>query len=145
MDGLLKGCYVFLNCFNRLGIKMKIKIITIIGLITVLSACNMANIGNKRLEQVNLESFSEDVIKGNLSKDDVKEILGNPSTVSVSSVGKTIWMYSLITSKADATLFIPIVGGLIGGVNSKSRMVTVTFEDGIAQEVTVVESNASTR
>jgi outer membrane protein assembly factor BamE (lipoprotein component of BamABCDE complex) len=145
MDGLLKGCYVFLNCFNRLGIKMKIKIITIIGLITVLSACNMANIGNKRLEQVNLESFSEDVIKGNLSKDDVKEILGNPSTVSVSSVGKTIWMYSLITSKADATLFIPIVGGLIGGVNSKSKMVTVIFEDGLAQEVTVVESNASTR
>ena len=85
----------------------------------MLSACNMTNMGDKRLERVNLESFSDDVSKGNLTKNNVKEILGNPSTVSVSSVGKTIWMYSLITSKADAALFIPIVGGLVGGVDTK--------------------------
>ena len=111
---------------------MKCKIITIIGLITILSACNMTDIGDKKLEQLNLESFSEDVSKGNLSKDDVKEMLGNPSTVSVSSDGKTIWAYSLITSKVDARLFIPFVGALLGGVDTKLRTVTVTFQDELA-------------
>jgi outer membrane protein assembly factor BamE (lipoprotein component of BamABCDE complex) len=54
--------------------------------------------------------------------------LGQPNQATLSSDGTRIDIYVHVTASADGATFIPVVGLLAGGANSKTNTATFTFD-----------------
>lgn len=98
---------------------------------------------------------------GTTTKEDVRRLLGNPSSIGKGSGNLSVrapfssdpratpaphfnyevWGYSHISVETDAATFIPIVGLFAGGATSSVTSVTIHFDEkGIVQYVQTTES-----
>ena len=91
----------------------------------VLMGCVSAD-GNKDIG--NAEVLSQ--IKPNEStKADVRARLGPPTDTTYTAAGQEIWKYTYMRSEMRATNFIPIVGGVVGGADTKSATLTILWHE----------------
>ena len=61
--------------------------------------------------------------------------LGSPDTITRQK-GQTIYMYQYVNVSSRPENFIPIIGSLVGGMDTQSQMVMITFnQDGIVKDV----------
>jgi outer membrane protein assembly factor BamE (lipoprotein component of BamABCDE complex) len=68
---------------------------------------------------------------------DVLNALGQPTGNYISSAGGRTFIYSYTHAQARPDTFIPIVGGLVGGSDTSSNVVTLNFDkDGILTNYT---------
>jgi outer membrane protein assembly factor BamE (lipoprotein component of BamABCDE complex) len=80
--------------------------------------------------------------KGKSTEADVIARLGPPSTVIRQSDGSHIDQYTHIDSQARAASFIPVVGLMAGGADSKMSIVSFTFTpDGLLKDWTSTQNN----
>jgi outer membrane protein assembly factor BamE (lipoprotein component of BamABCDE complex) len=95
-------------------------------MMVVVAGC--ASHGNKRInDQNNIKAIEIGVS----SKDDVKEILGNPADVAFLENDVEVWKYFFTRTRVKGSTFIPIIGGFVGGSTKKTRTFTVKFKDDI--------------
>lgn len=97
--------------------------------------CTKQTSGNQNLSGVSVTEIQDRIIEGKTTKAEIKEWLGEPSGISKDKDGNEVWNYSFnnFESKVRAESFIPIIGGLIGGSDSKheNRMLHITFKKGV--------------
>ena len=95
--------------------------------------CSKQTRGNQNLSGVSVTEIQDRIKEGKTTKHEVKEWLGEPSGISKDKDGNEVWRYSFgnYESKIRATTFIPVVGGLLGGVDTKmeSRILTIVFKN----------------
>jgi len=61
--------------------------------------------------------------------------LGSPDTITRQK-GQTIYMYQYVNVSSRPENFIPIIGSFVGGMDTQSQMVMITFnQDGIVKDV----------
>lgn len=66
--------------------------------------------------------------KGKTTLSEVEAKLGQPSAIAHNSTGLTVITYAYVHSQARPETFIPIVGAFIGGADSRSTYVALTFD-----------------
>lgn len=73
--------------------------------------------------------------KGKTTVEDVHRAFGRPTSSTVTASGDRMFAYMYVEAQARPETFIPIVGGFIGGADSRSTMVTMRFDSaGVLQD-----------
>ena len=107
--------------------------------------CTKQTSGNQNLSGVSVTEIQDRIIEGKTTKAEVKEWLGEPSGITKDKDGNEVWNYSFsnFESQVRAETFIPIVGGLLGGSDTKqeNRMLGITFKRGVVYSYTFETSN----
>jgi outer membrane protein assembly factor BamE (lipoprotein component of BamABCDE complex) len=67
--------------------------------------------------------------KGKATYQDVVAKLGQPNSTLMMGNGMRFISYSYVEAAARPATFIPIVGAFVGGADSRSNVVTFTFDD----------------
>lgn len=114
----------------------------------VLSAtgCSKQTSGNQNLSGVSVTEIQDRIIEGKTTKAEIKEWLGEPSGITKDKDGNEVWSYNFSNyeSKMRAETFIPVIGGFIGGVDSKheNRMLGITFKNGVVYRYSFETANS---
>jgi len=99
-----------------------------------LSACASAGV---QVSENEAESFTV----GKSTYSDVVAKLGNPTTSTLNPDGTRVAEYSYTAMQERPESFIPYIGGLIGGMDTKSNSVVFTFnKDGMLLSVSSSQS-----
>lgn len=87
----------------------------------LLSACASSGV---RVTDDQMSQFKE----GQTTKQDVITALGQPTTTMRNADGTTVLMYTYAEARTRGSTFIPIVGAFVGGVDTRSNNVMLTFD-----------------
>ena len=117
--------------------KQHLSLLAIFGAV-LLAGCMSSG---KYVDPSNLKSLT----KGKTTMESAIAILGEPSGQTIDGLGHTILTYTYTESTARPETFIPVVGGLVGGADTRFTMATLTFgADGILQNYTYTGSQSGT-
>lgn len=87
--------------------------------------------GNETLHGASVTQIEEKLVINQTTKKDVENWLGTPTGISKDKEGNDIWKYSYGSSESRVRgeSFIPIIGGFLGGADSKSehKNLNITF------------------
>ena len=89
-------------------------------LLILLAGCATAG------RQIDQSKFSQ-IERGKTTRDQVKVILGEPQSLSMTSDGNTAFTYWNINVSPNGAAFIPLVGMFAGGPNIEQQTFMVTF------------------
>jgi len=82
--------------------------------------------------------------RGETTESDIVAALGRPTTVSTRN-GVRMIFYSGVQAQARPATYIPFIGGLVGGADSKHSMVMFSFDaNGVLKDVTSTQSATGT-
>lgn len=112
--------------------------------VAVLAGC--ASSGNDKVRTETMDTVGTKVVKGKTTKDQVKALYGEPSSVSLTDAGSEVWKYEYAHATANAASYIPIVGLFAGGADvNKNEVVFIFDKDNVLQNYTVHASQSTTR
>lgn len=92
-------------------------------MIAALMLCGCVSVG-REVTQDQLSGFQ----RGVTTQDQVVAKLGQPTSTTVSASGERSVAYVYMHSQPRAATFIPIVGGLVGGADTRTSQVVFTFD-----------------
>lgn len=101
------------------------KYLILASLLLALGGC--ASTGSMAMKNENTTTLQQKIIKGKTTKQEITQLFGEPQSRSVDDRGNETWTYSYSNSTSNIANFIPYAGALIGGAESKTRIMTVTF------------------
>ncbi len=94
----------------------------LLSIIVLISICGCASVGRK------IDATKVDQIKkGESTQADVRALVGAPDNVTRDGTGRTTWGYFFARSSVKGQSFIPIIGGFVGGANTQTQTLIVTF------------------
>lgn len=94
-----------------------------------------------QIKQEQLDGFT----KGRTTYNEVVARLGQPNTVSTKSNGTRVALYTYVHSQARPESFIPFLGAVVGGADSKVNTAEFMFDqDNKLLEYSLSESNYGT-
>jgi outer membrane protein assembly factor BamE (lipoprotein component of BamABCDE complex) len=115
----------------------------IIALAILISGC--ASAGNEKVRTETMDTVGAKVSRGVTTKDQVKALYGEPSSVSLTDAGSEVWKYEYAHATAKAVNFVPIVGIFAGGADiNKNEVVFIFDKNNIMQNYTVHASQSET-
>ncbi len=115
----------------------------LVGLILV-SGC--ASSGNDKVRTETMDTVGAKVVKGTTTKDQVKGLYGEPTSVSLTDSGSEVWTYEYAHATANAASYVTVVGLFAGGANvDKNQVVFIFDKNNIMQNYTVHASQSETR
>lgn len=78
----------------------------------------------------------EKIHKGTSTRADVRAAMGAPDQITKIDGTAERWMYFYARAQVKGETFIPFVGGFVGGVNTQTQSVVVSFgSDGVVSSV----------
>ena len=104
----------------------------LLGLLLILSFGCTHTYGDKKIANKGLIS---NIKVGASTKQDVRELFGEPTKVTFISSGEEIWDYMYTRTDIRKTSFIPYVGLFLGGADTKNNTLTIKFKDFIVKAV----------
>jgi hypothetical protein len=114
------------------------KLAVIMGVAGVLAACAASGV---QVTEQQAQSFTV----GKSTYSDVVGALGEPTTVTSSSNGNRVAIYSYAAASARPQNFIPIINRFASGYDTKSSAVRFVFDsNGILKETTSTQNNMGT-
>ena len=105
---------------------MRYKKIIILGFV-FLAFAGCSSVGNQSLSNETQESVKTKIVEGKTTKQEVLASFGEPDSRSLID-GEEQWSYTMYNSQSKATSFIPVAGLLVGGADSQTKSLTVSFE-----------------
>lgn len=103
-----------------------------------LIGCAKGGGGNQKLAGTSSSEIQDKLVEGRTTKAEVRDWLGEPTGISKNKNGTESWRYNLTNheSKVKASTFIPYIGGLVGGSESKTenRTLTINFKNGVVSD-----------
>jgi len=87
----------------------------------LLSGCVATGV---QVDEKNLQSFE----RGKTTYGDVVARLGQPTSNTLLPDGRRMIMYTYMQAQARPENFIPIVGAFVGGADTRSSVVSITFD-----------------
>jgi len=115
---------------------MKIHSAIAVAMLGFLLGC--ASRGNTRLIEETNDTVSQKIVIGTSTKNDVKKVFGDPTSISFTDSGNQIWTYSYEHGVATPVSYIPIVGAFVGGANVDKKSLVVLFDNpGVVKNFTM--------
>jgi outer membrane protein assembly factor BamE (lipoprotein component of BamABCDE complex) len=103
-------------------------------LLSCMFLCGCASFGNKVLQYEDRYSIEGKIVKGETTKEEVRDTFGDPLDVDFTDSGNTIWKYTFTKSHIKAASLIPVVNWFTSGVKGKVKELTIFFDkDGMVQ------------
>jgi outer membrane protein assembly factor BamE (lipoprotein component of BamABCDE complex) len=119
------------------------KFVWLIAAVLLVSGC--ASAGNEKVRTETMDTVGAKVTKGVTTKDQVKGLYGEPSSVSLTDAGSEVWKYEYAHATATAVSFVPVVGMFAGGANvNKNEVVFIFDKNNVMQNYTVHASQSET-
>lgn len=104
----------------------------------VLAGCASSGV---KVSDDQLSQFKE----GQTTKQEVISVLGQPTTTMRNADGTTMVMYTYAEARTRASTFIPLVGAFVGGMDTRSNNVVLTFDQqGVLQNTSSASSQYGT-
>jgi len=104
-----------------------------------------ASSGNEKVRTETMDTVSSKVTKGTTTKDQVKALYGEPSSVSLTDSGSEVWKYEYAHATATAVSYVPIVGLFAGGADvNKNEVVFIFDKNNVLLNYTVHASQSQT-
>lgn len=97
----------------------------VLGGMLALSAC--ASGGNESIKNETSASVDQKIRDGVTTKEQVRQLFGDPAQSSFTDSGHEQWQYAFDNSKSDAANFIPVYGDLHQGQHGTSKQLTIIF------------------
>jgi outer membrane protein assembly factor BamE (lipoprotein component of BamABCDE complex) len=117
------------------------KLITTIAMVLLVAAC--ASSGNEKVRTETMDTVGQKVTKGKSTKADVKQLYGEPGSVSLTDGGGEVWHYAYAHATANGASYIPIVGIFAGGADvAKNEVVFIFDKNDVMQNYTVHASQS---
>lgn len=112
--------------------KKLVALVCCLVLASFLQACGVKHTrGNQSLKGTSVSELDQKIQIGVSTKADVERWLGMPSGITKAKTGDT-WRYKFgeSESRVRPESFLPVVGGLLGGVDHRdeSRILRITFD-----------------
>lgn len=101
----------------------------VLGGMLALSAC--ASGGNESIKNETSASVDQKIHDGVTTKDQVRQIFGDPAQTSFTDSGHEEWQYAFDNSKSDAANFIPVYGDLHQGQHGTAKHLTIIFNGNV--------------
>lgn len=89
-------------------------------------ACS--NSGNKTLKNETSESVDAKIIDGVTTKQQVKQMFGDPLNVNYTDSGKEIWKYEMVHSSVDGINFVPGMAYFGSRNHGISKQLAIIFD-----------------
>ncbi len=96
--------------------------------ITNLNISGCSTSGKKKKKKETSQSLQSKIIKNKTTKSEIITALGEPETRTTLDSGNEEWTYSMDNNQFDATTFIPVVGLLTGGSQTKAKTLEIEFK-----------------
>jgi len=97
-------------------------------LFVALSIAGCASTGNQNVKAATQESVKAQLKEGVTTKEEVRKMLGEPTSVSFTDSGNEIWTFKYSEAQSHASNFIPIVSLFSSGADVKNKEVVVLFD-----------------
>ncbi|WP_245191549.1 hypothetical protein [Acetobacter oryzifermentans] len=89
-------------------------------------ACS--NSGNKTLKNETQASVDAKIIDGVTTKEQVKQMFGDPLNVNYTDSGKEIWKYEMVHSSVDGINFVPGMAYFGSRNHGTSKQLAIIFD-----------------
>ncbi len=89
-------------------------------------ACS--NSGNKTLKNATQASVDAQIIDGVTTKEQVKQMFGDPLNVNYTDSGKEIWKYEMVHSSVDGINFVPGMAYFGSRNHGISKQLAIIFD-----------------
>jgi hypothetical protein len=100
-----------------------------------------ASIGNESIADASSDSVSAQLVKGKTRQDHVRELYGDPATISFTDSGNEIWEYDFSRTVSKPTNFIPYVSLIHSGAEGDKKSLVIFFnKTKIVQQYTLSTS-----
>lgn len=117
----------------------KLKLAISSGLVLLATGC--ASVGNERMRDQTQASVSQKIAEGKTTRQEVRDALGEATTVSFTDSGNEIWTYKHARATPKAQNFIPVVNLFSRGADVKTKELVVLFDkQGIVTRYTMRET-----
>jgi outer membrane protein assembly factor BamE (lipoprotein component of BamABCDE complex) len=121
-----------------MNIKSKLFLVASIAIL----ATGCASGGNERMRDQTQASVSQKIAEGKTGKEEVKEMLGDATSVSFTDSGNEIWTYKHARATPKAQNFIPIVNLFSRGADVKTKELVILFDkNGIVNRYSMRETD----
>lgn len=107
---------------------MKTLYITLLLIVVVTTLSGCASSGNKNLEKQTEVTISQQITKGKTKKTDIKQLFGEPSSVSPTDSGNQMWTYRFERAVPHVSNFVPFVGIFSSGADVTSKELVIMFD-----------------
>ena len=122
---------------------MKKYLITVVAVLLI-SGCGSS--GNEKVRTETMDTVSSKVTKGVTTKDQVKGLYGEPSSVTLTDGGNEVWKYEYAHATSQPQNFIPVVNLVARGYDvDKNEVVFIFDSKNIVQNYTVHASKSETK
>lgn len=120
--------------------KVKSRLLLVASIAILVAGC--ASGGNERLRDQTQASVSQKITEGKTSRAEVKDTLGEATSVSFTDNGSEIWTYKHARATPKAQNFIPVVSLFSRGADVKKKELVILFDkDGIVNRYSMRETN----
>ena len=110
-----------------------------------ISGC-AAKTGNQFLETTSSEELSKKLIKHHTTKNNVKQMFGDPMHIEIVRSNIERWTYEFVRSEAKMSNFVPLIDIFYKGSNDNRRALHITFNpDNIVLDFYLINSNSETK
>ena len=111
--------------------------------VVLLGGC--ASEGNQQLANLHSAQVSNELVKGQSTKADVRRMFGGPMKVHFTDNGNEIWEYDFTKMHAKVQNFIPVVNWFTTGEKGKKKTLVVFFDkNGVVENYTMSSSAIDT-
>ncbi len=102
-------------------------------MIVNLSGCMKSVAGNPSITD---QSKVDQIKPGQTTKDQVRQILGQPTNTQFSDNNEEVWFYQYTATSVKPQSYIPVVGIFAAGADTSSSNVTIRYRpDGIVKNI----------
>lgn len=122
------------------------KLCLILCLVTPILAGCAGKTGNQFLEKTTDAEIATKLIKNKTTKEEVKNLYGDPDDFDLRNNGNELWTYSFRRSSAKGINYVPYVNTFYRGTNDTMRRLKILFnKDGILENYSFAKSEGETK
>lgn len=88
----------------------------------------------------------QQLVRGKTTEAELEARLGPPTSRERKANGETVLLYNFSKTSFTAATFVPFIGPLLAGTNSRSKIVSFSFSsDGVLKDWSAIDNDLSVR
>jgi len=102
--------------------------------------------GNEQLGKMEKSEINQKIEKGKTTKQDIKDMLGDPDKTDFDNNGHEKWTYVHVRKDLKLVNYVPVANWFVGGTNDTTKSVVVLFhDDGVVKNYIVSDAKGETK
>lgn len=102
--------------------------------------------GNEHIGQMNASSVDQMITRGQTTKEEIKQKLGDPDKIDFGSDGLERWEYIFFRKDAKVVNYIPVANWFVAGSNDTKKSLLILWNgEGKVKNFAMTESKGETK